>query len=211
MKELRWRPRGGTRKLLLLLHIGSAGAWLGIDVVLGILVFTALLSGDDVGAASAIASTGHFATWPLATVGLLCLATGLLLGTGSKYGLVRYWWVAVKLVLNVVLVTLVVFLLAPELGPLADSARASLDGGAALPDLSNVAFPPVVSTVAVLFAMTLSVFKPWGYVRRLRAGHNRSGGGTPGSRGGVGGGGTPVLREAGRGGVGSSGVAGGRR
>ena len=158
---MRWHPGPRTRKALLLLHIVSSGAWLGIDVVLGILVFTALLGDDPSVAASAIASTGHFATWPLAATGLLCLATGVLLGTGSKYGLVRYWWVAVKLVLNVVLVTLVLALLIPTLGPLAADAR---DGGP-LPELGNLAFPPVVSTTAVLVAMTLSVFKPWGRVR----------------------------------------------
>jgi hypothetical protein len=163
---IRWRPRPATRKLLLLLHIAAAGAWLGIDLVLGILVFTALLTGDGAGAASAIASLGYFATWPLAIVGLLCLATGLLLGTGSKYGLVRYWWVAVKLVLNVTLVTLVVVLLAPEVGPLAGAARESLSTGDPLPSLGNLAFPPIVSTTAVLVAMTLSVFKPWGRFRR---------------------------------------------
>jgi hypothetical protein len=161
----RWRPRAGTRKLLLLLHIASAGAWLGIDLVLGILVFTALVSGDSVGAASAVASIGVFATWPLASTGLLCLASGLLLGTGSKYGLVRYWWVAVKLVLNVVLVTLVLVLLMPSLGPLASSATDALASGRPLPDLTDLTFPPIVSTVAVLVAMTLSVFKPWGRVR----------------------------------------------
>ncbi len=122
---------------------------------------------------SAVAAIGRFATWPLALAGLLCLLTGVLLGLGTKYGLVRYWWVAVKLVLNVVLVTLVLFLLMPSLGPLAGAARDSLTGGAPLPDLSGLAFPPVVSTTAVLVAMTLSVFKPWGRVfparRRLRS------------------------------------------
>ena len=165
MRPLRWRPRPGTRKLLLLLHIAFAGIWLGIDVVLGILVFTALSTGDSVGAASAVASIAHFATWPLALTGLLCLASGLLLGTGSKYGLVRYWWVAVKLVLNVVLVTLVLFLLMPSVGSLASDARGLLSGGGALPELTGLMFPPVVSTTAVLIAMTLSVFKPWGRVR----------------------------------------------
>jgi hypothetical protein len=162
---MRWRPGPRTRKLVLLLHILSSGAWLGIDVVLGILVFTALLSGDSSVAAAAIASTGQFATWPLAVAGLLCLATGVLLGTGSRYGLVRYWWVAVKLVLNVVLVTLVLVLLMPTLGPLATDARESLTSGGPLPEIGDLAFPPIVSTVCVLVAMTLSVFKPWGRVR----------------------------------------------
>ncbi|GAA0902743.1 hypothetical protein GCM10009557_78750 [Virgisporangium ochraceum] len=154
-----------TRKLVLLLHIVSSGAWLGIDVVLGILVFTAVLPGDAVGAAAALSAIGAFATWPLAVAGLLCLFSGVVLGLGSKYGLVRYWWVAVKLVLNVVLVTLVLFLLMPSLDPLAGDARDSLTTGAALPDVTDLAFPPVVSTTAVLVAMTLSVFKPWGRVR----------------------------------------------
>jgi hypothetical protein len=161
MMSLRWHPGPRMRKTLLLLHILSSGAWLGIDVVLGILVFTAMLSGDSSVAASAIGSTGHFATWPLALTGLLCLFSGVLLSTGSKYGLVRYWWVAVKLVLNVVLVTLVLVLLMPTLGPLAAEARS----GGPLPEIGDLAYPPIVSTVAVLVAMTLSVFKPWGRVR----------------------------------------------
>jgi hypothetical protein len=180
MSEIRWRPAPRTRKLLLLTHIASAGAWLGIDLVMGIMVFTAMLSGDGLSGATAVASLGHFATWPLATLGLLCLGTGILLGIGSKYGLVRYWWVAVKLVVNVVLVTLVVVALSPEVGPLAESARQSLPDGGEVPEMSDMVYPPVVSTTAVLFAMTLSVFKPWGLIRRLRAGSNRFGGGTPG-------------------------------
>jgi hypothetical protein len=169
MSGIRWRPAPRTRKLLLLTHIASAGAWLGIDLVLGIMVFTALLSGDGLDGATAIASLGYFATWPLAILGLLCLATGVLLGLGSKYGLLRYWWVAVKLVLNVVLVTLVLVALSPEVGPLSESARQSLPDGGVLPEMSDMVYPPVVSTTAVLFAMTLSVFKPWGAIRRLRA------------------------------------------
>jgi hypothetical protein len=99
--------------------------------------------------------------------------------------------VAVKLVLNVVLVTLVVVLLSPEVGPLSESARESLPDGGALPEISNLAFPPIVSTTAVLFAMTLSVFKPWGLIRRLRAGSDRLGEGMPGGPAG-----TPAGRAA---------------
>ena len=69
---------------------------------------------DVTSAAAAAASIAAFATWPLALVGLVTLASGLLLGLATKYGLVRYRWVLVKLVINVVLVTLVVLVLDPR-------------------------------------------------------------------------------------------------
>ena len=86
-----------ARKITLLTHIAAAGAWLGIDVVLGVMVGTALVTGDAQQAGVALQSLGLFAVWPLIVVGLLCLASGILLGAGSTYGLVRYWWTAIKL------------------------------------------------------------------------------------------------------------------
>ena len=166
-RPFRLSPR--TRKTVLLTHIASAGTWLGMDLVLGVLVFTSFTAGDAPAAAAA-ASIASFTTWPLVTVGLLTLATGVLLGLGSKYGLVRYWWVLVKLVLNVVLVTLVIVVLAPGTEVLAGTALESLAAGTA-PELdATLVFPPIVSSMAVMVAMTLSVFKPWG---RLGAGRAR--------------------------------------
>lgn len=49
----------------------------------------------------------EFAAVPMLVSGLLCLVTGLLLGLGGKWGLVRYWWVAVKLTLNLLLCVLI--------------------------------------------------------------------------------------------------------
>jgi hypothetical protein len=43
---VRWRLGNRTRKSVLVLHIASAGAWLGVDVVMGVLIFTALLRDD---------------------------------------------------------------------------------------------------------------------------------------------------------------------
>jgi uncharacterized membrane protein len=163
-----WRLGARTRKAVLLLHIASAGSWLGIDVVLGLLVLTAF-TGDEVAAPAALVGIARFATWPLLTAGLLTLASGVLLGLGTKYGLIRYWWVLVKLVLNLVLVTLGVGLLAPMVGELSGQARASLLDGTPLPALTDLPFPPVVSGTTLLIAMTLSVFKPWGRIARRGA------------------------------------------
>lgn len=96
----------------------------------------------------------------------MTLLTGALLGFATKYGLVRYWWVLVKLVLNVVLVVLVVIALSPGVTALGEGARAALEEGSAPPVTLTLLFPPIVSSTAVVIAMTLAVFKPWGRVRR---------------------------------------------
>jgi hypothetical protein len=46
--------------------------------------------------------------------GLVCLGSGVVLELGTKYGLVRYWWVAIKLVVNILLTALVPIALRPE-------------------------------------------------------------------------------------------------
>jgi len=164
-----WRLDARTRKLALLVHIAAAGAWLGLDITLGLLVLAAATADDPVGPAAALLSTARFATWPLVTLGLLTLTSGVLLGLGTKYGLLRHWWVAVKLALNAVLVALMPLLLVPEITRVAAEARGVLTDGGILPDVTDLAFPPTVSTTALLVAMTLSVFKPWGRIRRRAA------------------------------------------
>ena len=162
---VRWRLGARTRKSVLLVHIASAGAWLGIDVVMAVLVFTALGTDDDRTKALAFRALELVAVWPLLTMGMLCLLTGILLGLGSRYGLVRYWWVAVKLALNLVLSGLVLVALAPEVADAAERAR-QFDAGLPAPlGVGDLIFPPIVSPTALLVAMVLAVFKPWGRIR----------------------------------------------
>ncbi|UNX54820.1 hypothetical protein MF406_00490 [Georgenia sp. TF02-10] len=168
--RLRLRPT--VHKLVLLAQIAAAGTWLGADVVMAVLVLT-VFTGAGVDSLAALVALGTYAPATLAAAGLLTLATGVVLGLGTKYGLVRYWWVAVKLALNVVLVALVFVLLAPELGALGGAAGDALATGTRPRlELTNLLFPPVVSTTAVLTAMTLAVLKPWG--RRGLARRRRS-------------------------------------
>lgn len=159
----RWGAR--TRKALLALHLISSGAWIGIDVVLGVLVATALLGDDAATSAVVYQALRLFAVWPLLVVGLLCLASGVALGLGSKYGLLRYRWVAIKLVLTVALVVLGMLALRPDLDRAAVLGRAPLPGDA--PDWAvGLMFAPVVSTTCLVVAVLLSVYKPWGRLRR---------------------------------------------
>jgi hypothetical protein len=163
---VRWRLGARTRKGVLLVHVASAGVWLGIDVVMGVLVFRALLSDDDRTKALSFQALELVAVGPLLATGLVCLASGLLLGLSSRYGLVRYWWVVAKLVLNLILTALVLVALAPEVAAHAEQAR-QFDAGLPVPlEVGQLIFPPIVSPAALLVAMVLAVFKPWGRIRR---------------------------------------------
>jgi hypothetical protein len=161
-----WRLRGRTRKTVLILHILFAGVWIGVDVLVGVFVLAGWLSGDAGVRAIAYQALGTFVVWPMLVAGLASLATGIVLGLGSKYGLVRYRWVAVKLVLNVVLCVLILLLLQPQMDAVVEYGRGLADGSAAERDVSDLFFPPAVSLTALTFATVLSVAKPWGRIKR---------------------------------------------
>ncbi|MGW5050317.1 hypothetical protein [Actinokineospora sp. NPDC004072] len=164
MPTTRFRLTANARKTWLLTHIVFAGVWLGIDIVLAILVLTAVTTPSAVSAETAFRALAMFAIAPLIVTSLVTLGTGVVLGLGTKYGLIRYWWVATKLALNAILTLLIVFALTPTLRETATQAPTYATTG--VPDLSSLLMPPIVSTTAVLLATTLSVFKPWGRTRK---------------------------------------------
>ncbi len=153
------------RKGALAAHIISAGAWLGIDATLGILAVTGLTSDDDVAAGAALRSLEFFAVWPMFTVSLVCLGTGVLLGIGTKYGVLRYWWVAAKLAINVAFSLLIVLALRGNITAAAEYGNELMAGGTT-PPAPTLVPPVVVGSTLLLSAMLLSVFKPWGRIRR---------------------------------------------
>jgi hypothetical protein len=113
---------------------------------MAVFIFTALLANDDNTKTLCYRALELFAVWPLLTTGLVCLASGVVLGLGTKYGLVRYWWVAIKLVLNILLTALVPIALRPEVSKAAEQGRQFAAGEPASlvvgnPDLSADRFP----------------------------------------------------------------------
>ncbi|RAS62602.1 hypothetical protein C8D87_108426 [Lentzea atacamensis] len=157
---------GRTRKGVLLVHILSAVAWLGIDLALGILVVVALSTEDTGIAGVAIQAIDLFAIWPMFGASVVCMTSGVVLGLGSKYGLVRYWWVAIKLFMNVGMSLLIAFSLRPGVREAAEIGKRMLAGDPTAVIPPDIMYPVVVAPTLLLFAYILSVFKPWGRIRR---------------------------------------------
>jgi hypothetical protein len=157
---------GRARKAVLLVHVLSAAAWLGIDLALGVLVVVALSTEDSTTAGVAIQAVDLFAIWPMFGASVVCMISGVVLGLGGKYGLVRYWWVATKLVLNAGMSLLIAFALRPGVAQAAEIGERMLAGDPAAVIPSGILHPVVVAPTLLLFAYFLSVFKPWGRIRR---------------------------------------------
>lgn len=150
------------RKTVLIAHVTTSVGWLGADavlIVLGVAGLTGAAGGPDV----VYPVAGLIGTVLVTPLALAALVTGLLSGLGTKWGLLRYWWVAVKLGVTVVMNVLVLFVLAPGLR---EAARL----GADLPrqDALNFVVAPSVACTLLLLATVLSVTKPWSRTARGR-------------------------------------------
>lgn len=158
-----------THKLLLLLHIVVSVGWLGLNVGNLTLAITGLTT-DDPGTQHAAFGAMYLIGGPLLIpVSLLALVSGVLLGMYTKWGLIRYRWVLVKLTLTVVAVVLIPLSLLPGL---AELSRLMADTPAdRLADTGPLALDMLaaglVSTSMYVTNAVLSVLKPWGRTRRV--------------------------------------------
>ncbi len=151
------------RKLLLSLHVATTVSILGTDLVLLTLGIASLGGANP----RTIYPAAHLASaWLVAPLAVLSLGTGLLLGLLTQWGVFRYWWVTIKLVITIVLTAIVLFVLVPRLGIVAAEVTASdpgpLSEGSRLP----LVIAPALASSLLLLNVVLAIFKPG---RRLRA------------------------------------------
>jgi hypothetical protein len=148
----------GWRKTVLTVHIGSSVGLMGVDAALLLLGLTGAGGADPRTVYPAMHLLGSVLLVPLA---LVSLAGGVALGLLTPWGLLRHWWVLLKLVLTTAGSVLALFVLAPLLGRAAAAAEA---GGPVTDGLLWRA--PTGASVVLLTTLVLSVAKPFGRVRR---------------------------------------------
>jgi hypothetical protein len=169
-----FRLTGAFRKSFLLLHIVAVALWFGVDIALGILVLTAVLVDDPVVAGTALQAVPMFAIWPMFGASVASLVTGVVLGLGSKYGLVRYWWVAIKLAANLLMSTLIVLSLRPGVDAAAELGRRLVAGETTAAVPADLLYPVFVAPSLLLLSFVLSVLKPKARLRGRGRGRSRT-------------------------------------
>jgi hypothetical protein len=153
--------RPTARKAVLSLHITASVALLGVVVTVLILGTRAVTTSDrDMSrlAYEFMDVVDHALLPPLAVV---ALGTGVLLSVATPWGLLRHWWILVKLALTLGLIATGIVLVDARV---TDALEADDPDGAGL-ELIVISLGHALMLVA---ASVISVFKPWGRVDLAR-------------------------------------------
>lgn len=164
------RPR--ARKALTAAHVIASASWVGITAVIVAMAVVAMTTRDaDVMLVTyRLMETFDLTLLPWAN--FAATLSGIALGIVTPWGLLRHYWVAIKLVISVSILALAFGYLHNALvSAAADAERLTTASGQA-PDLG--ALPTAVlagfafALVNLLAAMLLSLYKPGGRTRRGR-------------------------------------------
>ena len=152
------------RKLLLTVHVATAVSVLGTDLVLLVLGISSVRGADP----QTIYPAAHLvATWVLAPLAALALGTGVLLGLLTQWGLLRYWWVTIKLTLTAILNGVILLVLVPRLGAAADDATAADFRPFTDAERLPMVVAPAAGVTLLILIVVLAIYKP-GWRLRFR-------------------------------------------
>jgi hypothetical protein len=162
-----WHFWPGLRKAVLTVHVAVSVALIGNTA--SVIVLALRASAADAVEANALYEGSLALAFALAIpLSFGALITGLLLGAGTPWGIVRYYWVVAKIGLLVAIILTGALLVGPSLQ---DLAHATADGreGSALGSVRwSLAFAGAANLVFMVTAVWLAVFKPWGRIRKSR-------------------------------------------
>jgi hypothetical protein len=151
-----------VRKLALTAHVTSSVGWLGAVAGFLALAVAGLCSHDERLVRAAYLSMNLMTGFVIVPLCLASLATGIVQSLGTPWGLLRHYWVVVKLVLTA-LATFILLVHTRPIGDLADVAAVTSPSAAGLGDAQRQLVADAVAALVVLLATTaLSVYKPQG-------------------------------------------------
>lgn len=159
-----------VRKLSLTAHVVSSVGWLGsVAAFLALSVAGATSRDGEIvrGAYVSMNVIGQFVIVPLS---LASLSTGLLVSLSSSWGLFRFYWVVMKLVLTI---GATILLLLHQFTAVSGAARRVLQQhSAAVPTVGPLGTQLIVDAglglLVLLVTTVLSIYKPWGRTRHGR-------------------------------------------
>ena len=158
----------GPRKLALTAHVATSLGWVGAVAAFLVLAVTGVNSEDRQLVRGAYLAMDQITRSAIVPLALLAVATGILQGLGTRWGLLRHYWVVVKLVITVIATVV----LLTELQPISDVAEAARLDTFTTETMRTERTSLVVHSggglITLLIPTVLSIYKPRGLTRRGR-------------------------------------------
>ena len=137
-------------------HVVVSTGWMGAGAANVVLAFTAALDHDSQIRRACYLLVRTIDTWLVIPGAFAALASGVALSVLTPWGLARYWWVLVKLVLTTAVIVFSTFFVGVWIE---DSIAV---GNAPSPHAVALIVGPLGSMAAFLLMTWASVAKPWG-------------------------------------------------
>ena len=161
-----------VRRLTLITHVITSVGWLGAVAAFLALALAGWLGADAPRVRGAYLAMDLIGWTVIVPLSLASLATGLILSLGTEWGVLRHYWVEIKLVINV-LASAVLMLHMVAVRRLADAALGAAWTGDDLRGVrAQLLGDAAAAAIVLVIATVLSVLKPRGLTgrgRRLRA------------------------------------------
>ena len=158
----RFGPAG--RKLALTIHVGASVALLGTTASTLILGLRAAVT-DDPELARATYRLMEMLSFALnIPLSIAALVSGIVIGLGTKWGVLRHWWVTTKLALLIAVVAVGALVVGRGIGQLLDASPGAEPASVRWRVVAGAA----TALVALMAATALSVYKPGGRFRPRR-------------------------------------------
>lgn len=154
----------GVRKLVLAVHLTVSGGWIGALAAYTALDVAAAAGRDAATLRTAYLGMDLVVRYAIVPLALAAVVTGVVIALGTKWGLLRHYWVVISLLLT--LFATVVLL--RETGIVSSYAEVARDPGVSAEDLRRLpsTLPHSVGGMVVLIVvLVLNVYKPRGLTR----------------------------------------------
>lgn len=159
------------RNLLLSAHIIASVGLLGTDAAVLTLNIAGWRHADPQTIYPAARLIGAWLLLPLAVASVL---TGVALGLLTPWGITRYWWVSIKLALNLAGLVLAITILLPALSEAAHAATALHPSTPGATARLGLARDTAAASTVLVTTVLLATFKPFGRLRRRRVDRQRA-------------------------------------
>lgn len=154
------------RKLLVAIHIIFSVGWLGAVLAFLVLAIGGLNNTEEHSVGAMYISMELIAWWAILPCCITSFGSGIILAFTTDWGLLKHYWIVVKLVITVGATLLLLIHMEPIIYMADVASHKAIDLGEHDGVRVQLIADAGAALAVLIFATIISVYKPWGRIRK---------------------------------------------